>query len=326
MSNYFDNKPVFMEPQVNQYSSHMVMTNVSQEIKSKIINIDTKFRDDFNNDTSSVVDYNITLPENINNVCSIRVENMELPITFYNISSTLENNVFKVTVFVDGVEGDTKIITIADGEYTKSELQAALNDAMDQAYPNNFHRLTFDMSDDKANFYVNQIDTLNEYHYVVDFAVDKNGNFDKFNIKSKLGWMLGYTQLTYDTRASNLPTNSLTFPIIRSEMFTNLSSARVLYLSIDEFSQTKQNSFYTMMARSRNSNNIISKICIDRNTSSFGSIFVANKANGYLLSDIRNYNGKCDIKRLRVQLIDEFDRKVNLNGIDFSFSLKIDYM
>jgi hypothetical protein len=326
MSNYFDNKPVFMEPQVNQYSSHMVMTNVSQEIKSKIVNIDTKFRDDFNNDTSSVVDYNITLPENINNVCSITVENMELPITFYNISSTLENNVFKVTVFVDGVEGDTKIITVADGEYTKASLQAALNDAMDQAYPSTFHRLTFDMSDDKANFYVNQIDMINEYHYVVDFAVDKNGNFDKFNIKSKLGWILGYTQLTYDTRASNLPTNSLTFPIIRSEMFTNLSSSRVLYLSIDEFSQTKQNSFYTMMARSRNSNNIISKICINRNTSSFGSIFVANKANGYLLSDIRNYNGKCDIKRLRIQIIDEFDRKVNLNGIDFSFSLKIDYI
>jgi len=125
MSNYFDNKPVFMEPQVNQYSSHMVMTNVSQESKTKIVNIDTKFRDDYNYDTAcNLADYSMSLPEPINNVCSMTVENIELPLTYYNVSSALGNNVFKVTQL--STPPVLTIITVPDGEYTIASLDTKI--------------------------------------------------------------------------------------------------------------------------------------------------------------------------------------------------------
>ena len=63
-SSYFDNKELFTGPKTNQYGSHMVMTNVAKELKVKHINIDTKFRDEYNSNTTT--NYNITLPQKVN--------------------------------------------------------------------------------------------------------------------------------------------------------------------------------------------------------------------------------------------------------------------
>ena len=304
MSNYFDNKPVFMEPQVNQYSSHMVMTNVSQESKTKIVNIDTKFRDDYNYDTAcNLADYSMSLPEPINNVCSMTVENIELPLTYYNVSSALGNNVFKVTNLSSTAQ---TIITVPDGEYTLNTLEniigSLLGSDISISLTANNTTMNNSVSDD----------------YSIEFAVNKDGSFDKHNFKSKLGWMLGFTEVSY-----TIPSNN---GEIVAERISNLTRPRVLYLHVDDFAQTKQNSFSTMMSRSRNSDNIIAKIMVDRSSNDFRKIFFANKANGYLLSDKREYSGKTNIKRLQVQLVDEFDQKINLNGLDFSFSLKIEHL
>lgn len=302
MSNYFDNKPVFMEPQVNQYSSHMVMTNVSQESKTKIVNIDTKFRDDYNYDTAcNLADYSMSLPEPINNVCSMTVENLELPLTYYNVSSALGNNVFKVTRL--STPPVQTIITVPDGEYTLENIIGSLLGS------------DISISLTANNTTMNNSSGLHEY--LIEFAVNKDGSFDKHNFKSKLGWMLGFTEVSY-----TIPSNGE----IVAERISNLTRPRVLYLHVDDFAQTKQNSFSTMMSRSRNSDNIIAKIMVDRSSNDFRKIFFANKANGYLLSDKREYSGKTNIKRLQVQLVDEFDQKINLNGLDFSFSLKIEHL
>ena len=302
MSNYFDNKPVFMEPQVNQYSSHMVMTNVSQESKTKIVNIDTKFRDDYNYDTAcNLADYSMSLPEPINNVCSMTVENLELPLTYYNVSSALGNNVFKVTRL--STPPVQTIITVPDGEYTLENIIGSLLGS------------DISISLTANNTTMNNSSGLHEY--LIEFAVNKDASFDKHNFKSKLGWMLGFTEVSY-----TIPSNGE----IVAERISNLTRPRVLYLHVDDFAQTKQNSFSTMMSRSRNSDNIIAKIMVDRSSNDFRKIFFANKANGYLLSDKREYSGKTNIKRLQVQLVDEFDQKINLNGLDFSFSLKIEHL
>ena len=60
MSNFNKNQ-LFMEPKTKQYGSHMVMTNVQKNSKTKYINIDTQFRDEYNYMKTS--NYNITLPE-----------------------------------------------------------------------------------------------------------------------------------------------------------------------------------------------------------------------------------------------------------------------
>ena len=87
MSQYFDNKGLFMEPTVSQYGNHMVMTNVHKETKKKKINIDTRFSDEYN--LASTASVAITLPERIPDVTSMFVSSLELPMSFYNISAAL---------------------------------------------------------------------------------------------------------------------------------------------------------------------------------------------------------------------------------------------
>ena len=98
MSGYINNQRLFTEPETRQYGNHMVMTNVHKQNKIKYVNIDSKFRDEFyensvsnkNADLASnqtgLSDFTITIPEKINEVKSLFVKNIELPMYFYNIS------------------------------------------------------------------------------------------------------------------------------------------------------------------------------------------------------------------------------------------------
>ena len=70
------------------------MKNVKKESKTLYLNIDTKFRDEYNDNFD--INYNITLPERINNLKSMYVTDMEVPLSYYVISDSLENNLFAI--------------------------------------------------------------------------------------------------------------------------------------------------------------------------------------------------------------------------------------
>jgi hypothetical protein len=109
-------KSAFLEPEINQYGSHMVMTNVTRHSKFTFINIDTKYRDNLDN-LISPANYNITLPERVNDVKSVMVCNAEIPMTFYNISASLGNNYFKIVTGSSSTGSPSSVVKIPNGEY-----------------------------------------------------------------------------------------------------------------------------------------------------------------------------------------------------------------
>jgi hypothetical protein len=311
MSKYFDDKTMFMEPQVSQYNSHMVMTNVSKETRKKYINIDTKFCDDYANNrlnagnpSFNLANYNITLPEKINEVKSIVIRNVELPNTFYNISSSAGNHFFQITRTANG---NSYMITLDDGQYDQNSLKTAINAKIDAIW---------DLSSVNYNI-INNISQISaSQQYTIQFAVSSKGDFDKYNVKSKLGWILGYRNINY-TINNGVSANS--------ESIVNLLGNKYMYLAIDEFSKGNQNSFVSSLPGSQINKNIIAKIIINSYIYPFGSILPANNYDGYLMTDKRTYNGKIDLQKLNVQLLDENGFVVNLNGIDFSFCMEVEY-
>jgi hypothetical protein len=431
MSNYLDNKELFMKPTVNQYGSHMVMSNVCKETKIKYLNVDTKYCDDlFLNDnnfsntlTNNQANYNFTLPEKITDVKSIYVDNLQFPsIQGYNISDALGNNCFKYTVSTtkDNPENlvpdsNSFMVIIPDGTYTLLTLIQEINKILKINYNINLKLKSESDTITKLTiipFYFNQInnnctyfytDTTHSINISVDFAVDKNGNFDKYNFKSKLGWLLGFRKPSYiiynigASSASEYKNNistQYTNPIVgmyyqknsTSEYLPDLNevnflpktdiskfisiktsnlsvikysenypafppSTKYYYLVIDEFSTNFQNSFISTLPYSLINKYIISKININQTNlkvfSNYQNIltvdsypqlivnqglilgdavyFSANNTNGYLTSSKRNYNGKIDIQKLNVKVIDENGNIVNMQGYDFSFCLKIEH-
>jgi hypothetical protein len=307
MSNYIDNTDLFLTPKVNQYNNHMVMTNVMQPTQRKYINIDTRNLDSSFN---SYANHILNIPERINNVKSICVRNIEIPMSFYNISSNLGNNYFGV---YDASDGTSKTVIVSDNEYTTSTLISEINSKL-IALGGNFGDLSFNLvknsvitSLKSGSFASSGID--------ITFAVDSSNNFDKYNFKNKLGWMLGFRDLSYNIRQTTRT----------AESNADMNSSRYLYLVVDEFSKGNNNSFLAVNTMSQIKSNIISRISLNKTTYPFGSILPANNFNGLLLTDRRSYNGKVDLQKLKIQLINENGIPVNLNGLGFSFCLEVEY-
>jgi len=291
MSKYFDNKELFMGPIVNQYGSHMLMTDVKKDRKIKYINIDTKFREEYNE--NFLIDYNINLPERINDVHSISVTHLEVPIYFYNISSALNNNFLSQ-------DGDVKILT--DHQYSESEILFELNDKTTD--------LTFDISYNKIQI------TNSGATTTIRFDIDKYGNFDKYNLKSKLGWLLGFRKQSYtiDSGAT-----------ILSEGLMNLNILKYLYLAVDEMNSSGHpNSFQAPLFQSNINKNILARMALNRSDYDFGKIQSSN-INNCLLSNTRTYSGNTDIGKLNIKLLNEFGEIMDLNGQDISFCLEIQH-
>lgn len=307
MSKYFDGKSLFLEPQVNQYGSHMVMTNVTKPSKRKYINIDTKFRDDYQlYETNSVANFNVTLPERITEVKNMIVCNAEIPMSFYNVSLELGNNYFKI---INTATNASAMVEIPVGNYDANGLVRSINSAI-QAKSSPYKNLSLNIANNHSVFDCSA-GTLK-----IEFDINADGSLDKFNFKRKLGWLLGFRNTTYTVING---TSTI------SENFADLTGLRYVYLVIDEFGKGNQNSFLGPLPSSLVKKNILAKIMFNKTTFPFGTVIPANNFNGYLLTDRRSYTGKIDLQKLNVQLVDDVGNPVNLNGMDFSFCLEVEH-
>ena len=292
----FNNMDLFLEPKTKQYGSHMVMTNVHKQTKTKLVNVDMKFRDEYN--YSQIANYNITLPERINDVKSIEIMNVEVPISYYNISMNLGNSCFKV-MNPDG--SNPIIITVPDGQYDGTALAAKINNLLTTSI---YSSLEYNFDGSRSKF--------SKSNVIIEFDIDATGNSDKYNFKSKLGWLLGFRNTTY-----TIITN------IVSEAAVDLNGPRYLYLALDEFNNKgAQNSFITPLSSSMINKKVIARVAMNNVMFPYGYNAAFTHLNG-LTSDVRSYNGTVDLLKLNVQLLNENGSPMQLNGLDFSFLMKI---
>lgn len=302
--------PSFIEPSVKQYGNNMVMTNVQKPKKRKLLNIDTRFTDEYThpkNKYNSIENYLITLPERITEVKTIRVRSMEIPMSFYNFSASLGNTFFKcINLSTYGYS----MCVLPDGNYTNStDLTAAVNVQLSglgtiSTIVNTNNSISLQGATGHATD--------------VDFYVDVCGNIDKYNFRSKIGWAMGFRDPSYCLASG-------TGTYISAESIVNFNTVRYLYLVVDEFTNNFPNSFLAPMNHYLMNKKILARICVDTVHFPFGSVLHGNEENGYIVSDRREYQGKIDIQKLNIQLVTEWGVPINLNGLDFSFILDIEH-
>lgn len=283
-----------------QYGSHMVVNKSQQEKRYKFLNIDTRFSDDFSGFDDAT--YNVMLPDRQTNIVSMEVVNMEVYISYFNISAAKGNNTFRIT---NTMLMTVSTVTIPDGQYSVGELQTVLNGLLPGW-------IGYSVDSNGKSVFTAAVG----YDFYLEFYTDAVGGYDKFNPKFKLGWLLGYRNMSYPI----LGGQSLV-----SDAFVNLNGPRYLYLVIDEFQHGNQTSFVSVMSTSLMNKQIIARIAVPEYDYPFGTVIPATLENGLLVSDVRLYNGKIDIQQLNIQLVDEVGRVMNLNGDDISFCLKLGY-
>jgi hypothetical protein len=281
-----------------------VINPIKRRINKQNLNIDTRFRENYY--SSSSTNFNVNLPLMINNVLTMQLAAIELPITLYNISKQSGNNFFTLTV-----NGTSHVITIPDGNYTSDGIVNILNTTM-TTIGGDFAYIVFGINNNNNNgsgqMFVSIISAPPPpaITFSLNFQADKNGNDDRNTpLPLKLGWIFGFRNGVYVNNTSYV-----------SEGIVDLSGPRYVYLVVDDFNNNVNNNFYSAFNSSILNKNILARISLQS-----GLFDTLSQNNLNIITTPRQYFGPVKIQNLNIQLLDEYGRVINLNNMDYSFAL-----
>jgi hypothetical protein len=284
-----------------------ILNPLRKRIITRTVTIDSRFRENYYN--SAATNYNIQLPMVIENVVSMQLSSIEMPTSYYVISNQYQNNYFTITV-----NDESEVLVIASGNYTTASLALNINTQLTNL-GGNFKYVVFAVNIGTAfggsgqmmvglnpSTPVGAIDKLE-----LNFQADRFGNDDrKTPLTLKFGWIMGFRNGIY--------TGNLNYV---SEAILDISGPRYFYLVVEDFNNNNNNGlFYTAFNSSLLNKSILGRFPL--NTSLY-SLLLQNNLNVVVLK--REYFGPVTIQNLQIQLLDEFGRIVDLNYMDFSFSI-----
>ena len=315
---------------------------INRKTITKLITIDSKFRRNYNSSTST--DYNVELPYLISNVIELKLSDMEFPTTSYPFNDDFENNYFWLKYCYD--VGELKVekfiyFYIEPGNYYHTVMINNIN----SVFTSNGIPLvaSFDLDYNNAggvgvgNGKVSiGIDVDSSYNLVVIDEVELNFNGMKLTpdipgyhsshlesdndvvnkfyygtstipIMQRMGWILGfrypfYSGSTYYT----------------TEGILDMLGSKYLYLVVDDLNSSSNVNFFSNSETTLLNGNILARI------SQKGYAFsIQSQGDFSIYAEPRYYYGPVNIHKLNIKVIDEFNRIVNLNGMDFSFTMVV---
>jgi hypothetical protein len=147
--------------------------------------------------------------------------------------------------------------------------------------------------------------TLDEM--ILKYGSNKYSQKNNLNIQLKFGWMLGFREFIYTGKLSYI-----------SESVMDIIGPRYLYLVINDGNDSNTNSNFFSATGSGLPPDTIARISLK------GAAFNIQTQNDFsVYTEPRYYFGPVTISKLRVRLMDEYQRVVDLNRNDISFTLRM---
>ena len=271
----YSNNSDFFPGKLNQLNTRIITKN---------LNIDTRFRDNLYSTQSS--DFSIQMPIKFNKVVSMSLSSLELPVSFYGICKEFGNNFLYLQVtytsFTDSniTLTSDKIITVPDGNYNSSDLLDTINKLLSPVnsdgsleYPNeifSYISLSLDITTSGSGTGKVSIKPTGIYGNLIqsitfDFTKDINGNIDKVDVSTKIGWNLGFIKKKY--RGNSTYT---------ADTVIEPANIRYIYLAVDDFANSANNQFVNVFNNSIMTPNILARISIK---GSYFSLIMENDFN-----------------------------------------------
>jgi len=126
-----------------------------------------------------------------------------------------------------------------------------------------------------------------------------------------MGWMMGYRLANYKNVAS----------IILSEGLFDAGGDRYIYISIDDYQRNRNTMNIVCFEDSTMDQNIIAKVPMTN-----GKLSLTIDDNSSPLVKNRRYNGPVNIRNMHIRVLDRFGEVINLNNMDFSFTLELEIL
>jgi len=270
--------------------------------RTKYITIDTRTS---TNEFFPLSEYCIYLPDELHQIKSMTVSCIEVPVTFYNISTYMYNNFFRIINDTNEVY-EAIMVILPNDNYTFSNICPALQTAISCSCIG--ENITVSLSPTNTIEFKSKLG-----RYTLQFDTDITGNVDNKCWKSKLGWLLGFRFPNYTIEPNS---------IVTAETICDFTRPRYLYLSIDNcHSEHKKHSFDSSLFFDHIDKHIIARITLENRGFPYGSILPANIVNGLLVSDTQIYREPIKVKKLKIKLLNEYGYVMNMNGFELSFLL-----
>jgi hypothetical protein len=316
------------------------LNNLKRKTVLQTIVLNTLFREDYFGTNST--DFTIVLPYYFKNVLSLRLSSLQLPNVIYCISKSNGNNTFFIEEEITGISGT---ITFPDGNYLdindfcillQNEINTQLGISPDRfivSCDQNSGKIT--ISNNTNNFILifnTKIETV--YLKCKTKIIPKTkenikncGNFGEIyrkftptegqreqncvnleEIYKKFGWIIGYRDEVYSS------SNSYTTEAVYNGAYPNY-----IYFVLNDFNNSQAQNVFGMYSKSIIGDNILGMIPITSQS------FYVNFTNGNdFIERKREYFGPVRIQRLKVQLLNQYGDVINLNNMDYSFSLELE--
>ena len=314
----------------------LTLKGIPKPVYKKVIAMNSKFRDDYYGTLST--DYLTTLPTKLKEVVSMELTGFEFPNTYFQISKSLGNNYFwlgwqKTSALVLA----WYYISIPDGTYKRETMQNMINTQIQKATgkpstecpqcsidtqslrtvfalpitinnPAAFLQLAFNRTRGPA-----QTPTGNKTYTTTDASQNNIAppeiNLSNSTIAQNFGWILGYRMAEYKASTAYV-----------SEGVYDSWGTKYLYVIVNDFQKNYTNLVEPIYNSSLGRDNILARISL--------APLLTTISEGTSLADqfnpgdfVRNYFGPVDIEKLRVTIVDEFGRVINLNNMDMSLAL-----
>lgn len=271
------------------------------------LNLNTCFRNNYY--SSNPCDFQYFLPLEIKHVIAMRLASIEIPNSWYVFSSAQKNNAFIVDVNNNGVVTSFPIV-VPDGNYDNDTLQYYLN--------HTFFYLSGAINDlVNIEFVIDPHSFKSEFKSLwplptpFSFSVKFLSGSPHQNIMSTIGWAMGYRLASYlDIGGS-----------VISEGLFDAGGDRYIYVSVDDYQRNRNALNVVCFADSTMEQNIIAKIPMTN-----GKLSLTVDDSGSPLVKNRRYNGPVNIRNMHIRILDRFGEVINLNNMDFSFTLELEIL
>ena len=313
------NKNEYLNP-VETYPTNVsrsYLNNLKRKTILQTIILNSLYREDYFTTTST--DFSIFLPYYFKNVLSIRLSSIQLPNVIYCISALNKNNYLYIKEDNTHIEG---FVFIPDGNYTGEEIIIALEAAINTQL-NTYMR--FEVTIDSTTQRITISNTENTFSMIFyekpetlynkcNVELNKSEGFkltncvDVSEIYKKLGWILGYRNPEYFGEKFYI-----------TEGLYNPAYSEYIYFTLNDYNNSQSQNIIGMFSKSIIGSNILAMIPLTKTSFNVcfdnGADFIEKK---------REYFGPVNIQKLKIQLLNQYGEIIDLNSMDFSFSLEFE--
>jgi hypothetical protein len=283
------------------------LNTIKRVTQFKNICLNSCFRSNYYSTSPS--DYQYLLPTEIKNVASMRLSSIELPNVWYLYANLNKSNTFRIDITDSDSVITSHVININDGNYDIDTLPKYLN--------NNFfyNSITSDLYLQQLQFVIEESSLkssfviLNSNQYNLKFTFIFSDESDK-NIMNTFGWMIGFRLGSYINVDGDLTSEGL---------FDGVGD-QYIFISINDYQYNNNSLNMVCFDNSMMEEDIIGKIPIVNGKLSI--VFTESNS----LVKIRRYNGPVNIRNLHIKLLNKFGDVLNLNHMDFSFTLEMEIL